>query len=283
MKHNSNIEVENMPVLKVGDIVTRKSYNGDIYFKITDVRYNNNGIPVYGLRGLLYRLHADSTIDDLLPVNSQAAYLNTRQNVIKARNHAFLNKGRFRIPFFQMFKPKSCKVLHFDADEEFLKTCISHYKLSKIDAVGLLYSESQQPNVVRGFLEKYNPDIVVFTGHDGIKKDSGDLSSLNNYSNSKYFVKSVKEARIYQPDFEKLCIFAGACQSYFEVIMDAGANFASSPGRILINALDPAIVSEKIALTDSRFIVTPREVAKITISGSKGIGGINTRGRMKKV
>ena len=33
----------------------------------------------------------------------------------------------------------------------------------------------------------------------------------------------------------KLAIFAGACQSYYEEIMNAGANFASSPGRIFID------------------------------------------------
>ena len=59
--------------------------------------------------------------------------------------------------------------------------------------------------------------------------------------------------------------------------MDAGANFASSPGRININALDPAILSEKVALTDRRYYVTPEEVSSIIISGSAGVGGINTK------
>jgi len=66
-----------------------------------------------------------------------------------------------------------------------------------------------------------------------------------------------------------MCIFAGACQSYFEAIMQAGANFASSPGRININALDPAIVSEKVALTNKDNYVTPEEVSKLTISEVK--------------
>ncbi len=41
-------------------------------------------------------------------------------------------------------------------------------------------------------------------------------------------------------------IFAGACQSYFEAIISAGANFASSPARILIDFLDPIMVAEKL-------------------------------------
>ena len=89
-----------------------------------------------------------------------------------------------------------------------------------------------------------------------------------------------KEARKYEPDYDKLCIFAGACQSYYEGIMGAGANFASSPGRILINAYDPAIVSEKVALTESTRYVTPGEIAGLTVSGKDGIWGVDTKGHL---
>lgn len=119
----------------------------------------------------------------------------------------------------------------------------------------------------------------MVTGHDSLKKGANP-ALIDSYRNSKYFIECVKEARKYQPDYDKLCIFAGACQSYFEAIMQAGANFASSPGRININALDPAIVSEKVALTNKENYVTPEEVSKLTVSGSKGVGGIKTRGHL---
>ena len=60
--------------------------------------------------------------------------------------------------------------------------------------------------------------------------------------------------------------------------MEAGANFASSSGRILIHALDPAKVGDRIALTDSRVFVTPEKIARLTQSGSRCIGGVKTRG-----
>ncbi len=60
--------------------------------------------------------------------------------------------------------------------------------------------------------------------------------------------------------------------------MEAGANFASSPGRILIHALDPAKVGDRIALTDSRVFVSPEQIARLTQSGSKGIGGVKSKG-----
>ena len=64
--------------------------------------------------------------------------------------------------------------------------------------------------------------------------------------------------------------------------MEAGANFASSPGRILINVLDPSIVAENVALTDNKKFVVPSEVAKLTVSGKEGIGGIETKGHLTK-
>ena len=48
-------------MFKVGDYVTRKKYNHDILFKITDI--NNNKIT---LKGVELRLYADADINDLV-------------------------------------------------------------------------------------------------------------------------------------------------------------------------------------------------------------------------
>ena len=45
----------------IGDLVTRKSYNNDTVFVITDIIDN-----IYYLKGLNVRLYADSYLDDLL-------------------------------------------------------------------------------------------------------------------------------------------------------------------------------------------------------------------------
>jgi len=63
--------------------------------------------------------------------------------------------------------------------------------------------------------------------------------------------------------------------------MNAGANFASSPGRILIDFIDPLIVAEKIATTDENRIVTVREVIREIKEGAKGVGGRGTRGKRR--
>jgi spore coat assemly protein len=266
--------------LEIGDIVVRKSYVEDAYFRIANIINKGDAKPVYVLRGLLFRLEADSTGEDLVKKDARTAYNNVRSNILIAKRQTVSRGLPDRFSFLNFWRGRAGRILHVDSSEEFMNTCLNQYAQARINATGKLLAESEQPNHIRKLLEKNKPDILVVTGHDSMKKNIGNSSSLSSYSNSKYYIQSVQEARSYEPDKDKLCIFAGACQSYFEAIMDAGANFASSPGRVLINALDPAIVSEKVSLTDSRSIVPPQEVAKLTVSGSAGIGGIKTKGRM---
>ena len=106
-------------------------------------------------------------------------------------------------------------------------------------------------------------------------------ADLSNYRNSKYFAKAVIEARKIHPSSNRLAIFAGACQSFFEAIMASGANFASSPARILIDFMDPLIVAEKIAITDKRKFVTINDIAAELRVGKKSIDGSGVMGKKK--
>ena len=98
-------------------------------------------------------------------------------------------------------------------------------------------------------------------------KNGARYKDIFNYRNSRHFIQTVKEARKYdETQGKNLVIFAGACQSYFEALMDAGANFASSPARILIDFLDPLIVAEKVALTDKyKYITIKNEECKLIL------------------
>lgn len=264
---------------KIGDIVGRRSYGGDIAFTITDISSDDRGHARYILRGLLYRIEADCSDGDLVKLDKRYVNMNMQRYLSRVRNKSFRNLTETFGPHLYRLRGKPGSILHIDSSKDFMDRCLEYYKDGGIKSIGRVVPESEQPYAVKGLIEANRPEILVLTGHDSLKKDA-DKSNLSSYKSSKYYIQAVKEARKYQPDFDKLCIFAGACQSYFEAIMDAGANFGSSPGRILINALDPAIVSQKVALTNSRNFVTPSEVARITISGAKGIGGINTRGRL---
>ena len=71
----------------------------------------------------------------------------------------------------------------------------------------------------------------------------------------------------------------GACQSYYEAIIEAGANFASSPARILIDFLDPLIVAEQIAKTDVDKYVSIDKIRNLLRDGERGVSGIGTLGK----
>ena len=115
-----------------------------------------------------------------------------------------------------------------------------------------------------------------------IRSETG-YHDIYNYRNSRHFIQTVKEARRYERENNKdLVIFAGACQSYFEALIMAGANFASSPARILIDILDPLIVAEKIATTDDIKYVTIRDIENELRDGKRGVGGVGANRKKKK-
>ncbi len=110
----------------------------------------------------------------------------------------------------------------------------------------------------------------------GVKFDD-----IYNYRNSRHFINTVKEARKYDSENDKkIVIFAGACQSYFEALIQAGANFASSPARILIDFLDPLIVAQKIATTPKFKYITIDDIVGELRDGKRGINGIGSNGKM---
>ena len=90
----------------------------------------------------------------------------------------------------------------------------------------------------------------------------------------------MKEARKYEKSHEKLIIIAGACQSNYEDLIRAGANFASSPKRVNIHALDPAIIAANMALSDVNKDIDLKKILESTKYKTDGIGGIKTKGTM---
>lgn len=109
-------------------------------------------------------------------------------------------------------------------------------------------------------------------------------NDIYNYRNSKYFINTVKEAKKWVNKTGKdLVIFAGACQSFYEALLSAGANFASSPARVLIDFMDPLVVAEKVATTEDYKYVTINDISDELRDGTKGINGIGARGKRKTI
>lgn len=116
----------------------------------------------------------------------------------------------------------------------------------------------------------------------GMIKSGKNYEDIYNYRNSKYFAHTVRNIRKNSQN-KDLVIFAGACQSFFEALIEAGADFASSPGRILIDFVDPLIVAEKIAVTDRTKFVSSYEIAREIKEGEEGISGIGAMGKKTRV
>lgn len=174
------------------------------------------------------------------------------------------------------------KILHLDGDKRYTEKAYRYYKKANLEATVKNIDEKNQPKLVQNMLDTYKPDILIATGHDTIINKEANYYDLHNYKNSKYFIETVKKAREW--DIKKdLVIFAGACQSFFEAIIEAGADFASSPARILIDFADPLIIAETIAITDEYKYITMKELAPKLRDGTKGIGGIGAIGKRKVI
>lgn len=250
---------------EIGDIVTRKSYNNDTVFIITDIENE-----VAYLKGVNIRLIADSVLEDLEVFEDEET--DDVEFIERIEPKDELNRGDY------FYLPG--KILHIDADKDYLKRCLDYYRKASIWAMGINELEEQVPIYISEWLEEYNPNIVVITGHDAYYKKKGDINDIKAYKNSKNFVQAVKEARKFEKSHDKLIIIAGACQSDYEELIKAGANFASSPKRVNIHALDPAIIATKMSLSDASNEIDLKSILENTKYGKNGLGGVITKGTM---
>ena len=242
-------------MFKIGDYVTRASHNNDVLFKIVKIVDN-----IAYLKGVNVRLCADSTLDDL-SLDSENSTISDRSFYEKINQlRGFKRNDYFYIPG---------KILHIDGDKEYLDRCLDFYKKANVLAFGVYSKEEEMANNIEKYLEDINPDIVVITGHDS-----------KVIGNSKNFVDAIRVCRKYQKDYDKLIIIAGACQSDYDKLIKSGANFASSPKKINIHALDPAIIALSLSLSNKNKEVDLLDLLEKTSCGKDGIGGIDTKGTM---
>ena len=247
-------------MFKIGDIVSRYKYNNDCLFKIIDIKENT-----YYLSGINIRLCANAFKDDLKIENNY--YREDDSNLINSikENIDQISNDYFFIPG---------KILHIDADKDYLNRCLKFYKELNINAYGIYCEEENLSNQISKYLNDIKPDIVIITGHDAFNKFN------NKYKNSDCFIDAIKKSRDYEKSYDKLKIIAGACQSNYEELIKAGASFASSPKRVNIHALDPAIIASFLALTENNKEIDLIKVLNNTKSKSDGMGGLKTFGCM---
>lgn len=280
-----------MSKFKKNDIVVRISYNKDVLFEITQIIKMSNNKNIYILKGITERIEADSPEEDLEKVDKRVANVKMKEFEDKLYERI---KMCLKEPYYCIInnnnKEKRGKVesytgriLHLDGDKRYSEKSIKYYKSLGLDAIVKNVPENKQPLVINSLLERYNPDVLIVTGHDGMIKKGTAYNDIYNYRNSRHFINTVNEARKWAKNRKDLSIFAGACQSYYEGIMIAGANFASSPARIMIDFLDPLIVAERIATTDNTKYLTIEDIKEELRDGEAGISGIGSVGKKKQI
>ena len=250
--------------IKIGDYVTRNSYNNDTVFMVINI--DNN---IYYLKGLDIRLYADSYLDDLVKVENPKR---DEEFVDRAKEELKLDRSEY------FYLP--AKILHIDGDADYLERCLKFYKDANVLAIGRTIKEDKIASEIGNLLEEYRPDVLIITGHDAYNRKEGNIDDLNNYKNSNNFVKAVRIARSFEKSHEKLVIIAGACQSNYEELIKAGANFASSPKRVNIHALDPAIIATTVSLTERNKEIDLIKLLNKTKYGKDGMGGLLCNGLM---
>lgn len=279
--------------MKQGDLVVRKSYGGDVIFRIATIDEHRQAAI---LKGTDYRLLADAPIPDLSVVRdpevtgaakqvrvkvnaSMQRMQEQRQQQVQQNENELRRASNQSQPYFEL----PGKVLHLDGDGNYMKKSMQLYTQMRVPAYGLHVHESQMTDIVYRLLPQLKPDIIVITGHDGVLKNrvNKDLYSLSSYKNSQNFVNAVNVAREYEKNRDSLIVIAGACQSHYEALLQTGSNFASSPGRVLIHALDPVYVAIKASYTSIRETISLTDVISGTISGIDGVGGIETLGKYR--
>ncbi len=257
------MKVKNVEIKK-GDIVGRISYGKDILFYVDRIIKAKGSDKAYAiLKGVKYRIEADAPLDDLEKIEREQIETEKRGIETKIRKRlSMASKEIFTKDRNINSNKTNAIILHLDGDKRYTQKSEKYYRKLGLNAIVKNIPENRQPQMIGNLVKKYDPDIVVITGHDGMIRNGTNYNDIYNYRNSRYFIKSVIEAKKASRSGKDMVIFAGACQSFFEAIMDAGANFASSPARVLIDFMDPLIVAEKIAITDKSRIVTVKDISE---------------------
>ncbi|HBV99244.1 MAG: peptidase [Peptococcaceae bacterium BICA1-7] len=279
--------------IKEWDIVARKSYGSDIFFRVIKLFTGADGKNYARLKGLDMRLEATALVEDLIKVEQIEInqYWHTCQlkNMDKMK-HIFVRREEYRKEALGRATKSNMDqiesfdlpgtLVHIDGDREYLDMCMTSYKQLNMECYGYHIDEDKQAEKVIDILTEHRPDMLVLTGHDGLVKGAKEeeYRDIKKYHNSQHFINGVKAARIYEKSRDDLVIFAGACQSYYEALLAAGANFASSPRRVLINAYDPVFVMEKVAYTSIYDPIPLKDVIASTVTGFDGIGGVEAPG-----
>lgn len=168
-----------MNKFKKGDIVGRISYNKDVLFEITKIIRTSNNNKIMILKGITERIEADSPEEDLEIINKRIIedrIKNLEQKMSNRIEKCLKNPKNCAIKTKNIFSLKqekrssrvanTGKILHLDGDKRYTEKSMKYYKSLGLNAIVKNIPENKQAQVIRSLLERYQPDVLVLTGHD---------------------------------------------------------------------------------------------------------------------
>lgn len=253
-------------MFKINDIVYIKNKKDELY----KINLINNNIVI--LIGYNTRKIIKTNISEIELATKDS--INEERKKDKTRYQKIITTNKTRIKQKALYG----RILHIDGDKEFLDSCLNLYKELNIYAYGININEKEIYLKIETIFKEITPEIVVITGHDQFNGE--DIKDLNNYENTAYFMKAVRNLRKLS---QNVVIIAGACASNFEALIASGANFASSPKRVNTHTYDPAIAAIKASTTPIDRKIDYNSIIKYIESGKDALGGIETYGTMKLI
>ncbi len=180
--------------IKKGDIVGRISYGKDVFFIVDNILKTrlNNQFAI--LKGLNIRIMADSPIDDLEVINKNDVINSIKRSDIDLEERIKLSKNKIENTLKRQ-KIYTGKILHLDGDRKYSEKSARYYNKVGLNAIVKNIAENRQSKVVIPLLNKYNPDILIITGHDAMLKNGSNYNNIYNYRNSRAFYKYCKRSK----------------------------------------------------------------------------------------
>lgn len=175
--------------IKKGDVVGRKSYNKDIFFIVHKIVKSSLNNEYALLRGLNVRIIADSPLNDLEVISKEDILNSIKKYKIDEENRIKKNLKAIRQKIY------TGKILHLDGDRKYSEKSARYYNKMGLNAVVKNIVENKQAKVIVPLLNKYNPDILIITGHDAMLKNGSNYNNIYNYRNSRTFYKYSKASK----------------------------------------------------------------------------------------
>lgn len=163
-----------MNKIKKGDIVGRISYGNDILFIVKRIIEDTKGKKTAILKGLMVRIEADAPIEDLQLIEKRIISDNINKlekRILKRIEKCLDSREEEMKQAKKLFNSRSKKImytgkiLHLDGDKKYSEKSLKYYKSLGLNAIVKNIPENRQASVVKSLLARYEPDILVLTGH----------------------------------------------------------------------------------------------------------------------